>query len=157
MKRIMFVLGTVLLAASAITLSSFSNKSFKKNAFAIVCYYYTVSNKALIGHFQPPPNPDRSDYIEETPFKTTTNWKAVTTTPLPPITANGGDCNDGNFVCAICFEDAGTGSYTLSTAIAAAWAYYVAQTPNDFTHGANISTTGSDLRIYLQSSATNNH
>jgi hypothetical protein len=137
MKRF-FKLGlaALVLAAGLVTLVSFATKEKK---LSIVSYYYNGPNKRVAPGF--------SNSITMTDFKNTANWA---------VTTSVSDADNGQFLSAIQFENSGAGSYSLSTALDAAYTYYVAQDPDNFTHNLNISTTGSTLKILLQST-TDNH
>jgi hypothetical protein len=152
MKRITFVLGTVLLAVGAITLSSFVSKSFKHNAFATQCYYYNGNNQRIAtgtsGQID-----QRENSIDVDLLTTPGNW--INTAPNPPTS---GDCTGGGYICAICFNlDANSdgdnaNGLTLQEAINILGSYYSTNSTLP-AQGGNVNTaTGAvtAVNVYRQ-------
>src|SRR5882724_4111084 len=113
MKRLKIILSSLILTAGCIIFLSFVAHHFDKDAFRTVCYYFRPASikQRITG--------TGADYLVSTELTKTSNWKGVSI--IPPLDFNGGDCENGSFFCAICFDDS---RYTLAQAIDKAREYY---------------------------------
>lgn len=80
------------LTFGAIAVSSYTVKEFKSNAFATVCYNYSVTGNTSLA----PADPE----FVTTAFNDDANWTSAGS--IPPTTLQ---CPDGDDVCRICFDD----------------------------------------------------
>jgi hypothetical protein len=149
MKSFKIVLAALLVTASVITLSSFVSASFSKSAFAInECYYYGTTGQSLNKKVVSP-----STNLSQTQVTTSSNWVNPSgggTVPNPPTTAGGGDCNTGDYLCAVCFDN---GTYTKQQAIDAIWTYF--NTNGTLPHDGFIDAPTNKIKTYRQSTTAN--
>lgn len=139
-KKIVFT--SLFVVTAMISFAALTSSSFDKKAFARVCYEFTSTSNRVA--------PMQADSINNiggttgiTSFTNSSNW-ALLGDVEPPIM-----CDDGEFVCAICFDNA---QYTLQQAINIAWNTYSSRNPKTFIHGEDVDPSASRIvRIYLKS------
>lgn len=150
MKNLKIVLASLLLVAGGISVSSFVAKGYNKSAFVQTCYYFNApTHTGTPTLFKDVVGTDRN--LIQTEVQNTANWISVGSVIEPPA-----DCNNGEFGCAICFDQtvSGGAGFTLQEAINQVWSYYT--TNAGLPNAANVSSvSGKTINFFRQSTLAN--
>lgn len=144
MKNLKIVTLTLALTICTITFFAYTDPEYQKNAFLMTCYYFnpvgsSIYAKDVIG---------ANRNLNESTFKYYWNWSKTNLTP--PTFYTGGDCEDGEYLCALCYDES---KYSLSQALNIAWSYYVSA--GSLPHDGYVDPGISKIKTYRQETISN--